>query len=164
MINIMPKYFSKTISKKTRMRKTMKKMGGAKPKMVKTGVKNSTKASIVKSFLEMLNAIKLYHWKTDSYSQHKATDDLHDKLSGNVDKFVEVLLGKDESRVKMVDNQMKLIDSQNASDFKNRMYQYRDMLLRMDSMFHKKGDSDLLNIRDEMLGDINQFLYLMTFH
>ena len=112
----------------------------------------------------MLNAIKLYHWKTDSYSQHKATDDLHDKLSGNVDKFVEVLLGKDESRVKMVDNQMKLIDSQNASDFKNRMYQYRDMLLRMDSMFHKKGDSDLLNIRDEMLGDINQFLYLMTFH
>ena len=153
--------------KRTSSLRTKKNKGrSTRTKKMPTGIniQNRDKSHIVRVFFEMLNMIKLYHWKTDSYSQHKATDDLHDKLSGNVDKFVEVLLGKDESRVKMVDNQMKLIDSQNASDFKNRMYQYRDMLLRMDSMFHKKGDNDLLNIRDEMLGDINQFLYLMTFH
>jgi hypothetical protein len=27
----------------------------------------------------------------------------------------------------------------------------------------EKTDSDLLNIRDEMLANINQFLYLLTF-
>jgi len=29
---------------------------------------------IVVKFLEMLNLIKLYHWKTHSYATHKATD------------------------------------------------------------------------------------------
>ena len=29
--------------------------------------------------------------------------------------------------------------------------------------FDSKRDSDLLNVRDEILGDINQFLYLLTF-
>ncbi len=42
----------------------------------------------------MLNTIKLYHWKTTSYSEHKATDELHERLSGHIDTFVEVLLGK----------------------------------------------------------------------
>ena len=29
--------------------------------------------------------------------------------------------------------------------------------------FDIKRDSDLLSVRDEILGDINQFLYLLTF-
>jgi hypothetical protein len=33
----------------------------------------------------------------------------------------------------------------------------------MNIYFDPSRDSDLLNIRDELLGDINQFLYLMTF-
>jgi len=32
----------------------------------------------------------------------------------------------------------------------------------MNAIFDEKIDSDLLNIRDEMLGDLNQFLYLLT--
>ena len=32
--------------------------------------------SIVTMFLQMLNTVKLYHWKTSSYAQHKATDSL----------------------------------------------------------------------------------------
>jgi hypothetical protein len=30
---------------------------------------------IVTMFLQMLNTIKLYHWKTFSHSEHKATDE-----------------------------------------------------------------------------------------
>jgi len=32
----------------------------------------------------------------------------------------------------------------------------------MNTTFDGKKDSDLLNIRDEIVGDINQFLYLLT--
>lgn len=126
-------------------------------------IDNKKKSHIVRVFLEMLNTVKLYHWKTHSFAQHKATDELYERLNGNVDKFVETLLGKDESRIKMVEKRCELLDFSESSDFKERVYEYRDFLVDMNRYFDAKRDTDLLNIRDEILGDINQFLYLMTF-
>ena len=111
----------------------------------------------------MLNNIKLYHWKTKSYAQHKATDELYDKLNGNIDEFVEVLLGKDESRIKLLKKRVDLMDTTNAQDFKTKLYKYRDYLIEMNEIFDTKKDTDILSIRDEMLSNINQFLYLLTF-
>lgn len=126
-----------------------------------------TKENMVKSFLEMLNAIKLYHWKTESYSQHKATDELHEHLSENVDEFVEVLLGKEQTkskyRITMIEKHMKMMDSNDEADFIQKMHNYRYILIDMNNVLDKKKDSDLLNIRDEMLAHINQFLYLLSF-
>jgi hypothetical protein len=129
--------------------------------------KSNSKAKIVKSFLEILNAIKLYHWKTESYSQHKATDELHEKLSENVDQFVEVLLGKEQTkskyRINMVEKHMKMMDSNNEADFIQKIHNYRNILIDMNKVLDKKKDTDLLSIRDEMLANINQFLYLLSF-
>jgi hypothetical protein len=127
-------------------------------------VDNKRKSHIARIFLEMLNTVKLYHWKTRSYAQHKATDELYEKLNSHVDTFIEVLLGKDESRIKMVEKRCELLDYTESSDFKERIYEYREFLTDMGKYFDSKRDTDLLNIRDEILGDINQFLYLMTFH
>ena len=143
----------------TRIRKTAKKT----PSKI-----SSLKANIVRSFLEMLNAIKLYHWKTESYSQHQATDELHEKLSELVDQFVEVLLGKEQqsskkSRITMVEKHMKMMDSTGQRDFIEKIHHYRTTLIDMNNVLNKKTDSDLLNIRDEMLANINQFLYLLSF-
>ena len=152
------------------LRKTAKR-GAAKRKMkvrknrtMRAGIDNKKKSLIVRTFLEMLNTVKIYHWKTRTFSQHNATDELYKRLNENVDKFVEVLLGKDESRVKMVERRCELLDFSKGSDFKERMYEYREFLIDMNRYFDAKRDTDLLNIRDEILGDINQFLYLMTFH
>ena len=119
--------------------------------------------NIVMKFLEVLNTVKLYHWKTHSYPTHKATDELYDKLNGNIDEFVEVLLGKDESRIKLLKKRVDLLDTTNAQDFKTKIYKYRDYLIEMNEIFDAKEDTDLLSIRDEMLSNINQFLYLLTF-
>lgn len=126
-------------------------------------IPNSEKSHIVSIFLEMLNMVKLYHWKTRSFSQHKATDELYSELNEKIDTFVEILLGKDESRVKMIEKRIDLIDSANVSDFKTRIHQYRTFLIDFGTIFNAKRDSDLLNVRDEILGKINQFLYLLTF-
>ena len=150
---------SKKLSKRVRKNRRMKKN-----KTLRTGVDNKKKSLIVRTFLEMLNTVKLYHWKTRSFAQHKATDELYEQLNGHVDKFVEILLGKDESRIKMVERRCELLDFSDSSDFKARIYEYREFLVDMNKYFHAKRDTDLLNIRDEILGDINQFLYLMTFH
>lgn len=129
----------------------------------KNNNKNKTNAHVVKIFLEILNIIKLYHWKTRSYAKHQATDELYEKLNKHIDKFIEVLIGKDERRIKMLEKKISLIDPENTIDFKHRIYEYRDFLMNIDNCFNKKKDTDLLNIRDEILADINQFLYLMTF-
>ena len=126
-------------------------------------IENTTKSHIVKVFLEILNMVKLYHWKTRSYSQHKATDELYSKLNEHIDSFIEVLLGKDASRIKMVEKRIDLLDSSNGIEFRNRIFEYRDFLQSMNIYFDSSRDSDLLNIRDELLSDINQFLYLLTF-
>lgn len=124
----------------------------------------SKKTVIVENFIEMLNTIKLYHWNTHSFSQHKATDELHEHLSKNVDKFVEVLLGKKESRIRHIQRRIPIANVQNAKSFKTQIYQYREYLIGMNRCLDTRRDTDLLNIRDEILADINQLLYLLSLH
>ena len=130
----------------------------------KKSISQNQKLNITRIFLEMLTTVKLYHWKTRSYAQHKATDELYEKLNESIDSFVEILLGKDQSRLNMIEKRMpKMIDTSSMVDFKARIYEYREFLMDMNTYFDSRRDSDLLNVRDEILGHINQFLYLLSF-
>jgi DNA-binding ferritin-like protein len=124
---------------------------------------NSKKSQIVHVFIELLNIVKLYHWKTTSYAQHKATDDLYAELNEHLDKFVETMLGKDGSRVEQWEREIDVVQYKNTNDFKSRIHQYRDFLIKLNDYFDEKRDSDLMSQRDDILGDLNQFLYLLTF-
>jgi len=127
-------------------------------------IKKSTKSvNITKVFLEMLNTVKLYHWKTYSYSTHNATDELYKDLNKYMDEFIEVMLGKTDTRIPSFKCNITVENSSSTEIFKKKVYKYRDFLTNMTSTFDKEKDSDLLNIRDEILGAINQFLYLLTF-
>jgi len=124
------------------------------------------KQEIVIKFLEMLNIVKIYHWKTHSYATHKATDELYERLNEHIDLFVEVLLGKDESRVDL--NKIKSVDIEDYNDvslFKKKINSYKIYLigLNKNKALNSKLDSDLFTIRDDILVDLNQFLYLLTF-
>jgi len=119
-------------------------------------------ANLVLMFLRMLNTVKLYHWKTTSHSQHKATDELYTNLNESIDSFVEIMLGKDGSRVNLTSvKSIPLHDYTNLSDFKQEVDMYKEYLINL--QVNTKKDTDLLNIRDEILGHLNQFTYLLTF-
>jgi DNA-binding ferritin-like protein len=143
----------KTKSRSMNKRKTHKMRTSSK--------KNDKKAAIARTFLEMLTTIKLYHWKTQSFAQHKATDELYSKLNEHIDSFIEVLLGKDESRIRMVEKCNPLRDYENSENFKEKVYEYREFLVNLSKSFNVKTDTDLLNIRDEMLGLLNRTKYLL---
>jgi DNA-binding ferritin-like protein len=152
------KAFQKTKSKnKTSYKKNTRK------NLSKKAFENKTKMHLVKVFLELLNMVKLYHWKTHSFAEHKATDELYSKLNEHIDTFIEVLLGKDQSRVHMLESRIDLLDFNKKKDFQERILEYRTFLTELNMYFDSSRDSDLLTIRDEILVDINQFLYLLTF-
>jgi DNA-binding ferritin-like protein len=153
---------SKSFKKYNKSRNTRKNI--TRPVKKQIGNKKRPVAGhIVHVFLELLNMIKLYHWKTRSYSQHKATDELYSRLNENIDKFVEVLLGKDQSRIHDMEKRMVLINIDNVNDVKGRVLEYRAFLTDMKIYFDEKKDSDLFSIRDDILADVNQFLYLLSF-
>ena len=117
-------------------------------------------------FFETLLMIKLFHWKTKSYATHKATDDLYSSINGNMDKFIEVLLGKTNTRIDLTSQgTIQLIDLTSQEQLKSKIDDFKGYLvgLTTDRNIEQMTNTDLLNIRDEILGDLNRFLYLLTF-
>jgi DNA-binding ferritin-like protein len=125
---------------------------------------------IVIKFLEILNTVKLYHWKTYTYATHQATNEFHEKLGTNIDTFVEALLGKGTGKYGDRINLSKtksipLKDFSSIKDFKREITNFSKYLTALNNtpLFKDPTSSDLLTIRDEILKDVNQFLYLLTF-
>ena len=137
-----------------------------KTRRVKNNVYKYNPENIVTMFLQMLNTVKLYHWKTISYPQHKATDELYSNLNSNIDTFVETMLGKTGGRINLTKQKtLPLLAIENINDFKKEVSKYKSFLINMskDSELNTSSNSDILNIRDEILGNLNQFTYLLTF-
>ena len=134
-------------------------------KMNKTRKNNYSRENIIILCLEMLNTVKLYHWKTMKYAEHKATDDLYGELNGKIDEFVEVLMGKDGERIHLSGRKsLRLQDFNNSTSFKNYVEKAKKYLISMTNSKNigTSENSDLLNIRDEILGILNKFTYLLT--
>ena len=151
---------AKTMRKKSSYSSTRKNFNSSSNKM------NQFEKEITIKFLEMLMMVKLYHWKTTSYATHKATDELYSSLNEHIDKFIEVLLGKAGNRIGLISNKsFSLGDVDSQGKLKQRIMSFKSYLVGLNNnkTIGLMGNSDLLNIRDEILGDLNQFLYLLTF-
>jgi len=157
-----------TMRMRMRMRKKNKSI---KNKSIKNKVVHK---DIIYFFLQMINSIKLFHWKTTDYATHKATDQLYADLNLKIDQFVEVLLGKNSAIHNNNNNNtrsyilnitsLKLPSFKNNTDLKKEIDHYKIQLMNLTSspQINKINNSDLLNIRDEILALLNQFLYLLT--
>jgi hypothetical protein len=91
---------------------------------------------------------------------------LYGKLNENMDHFLEVLLGKTEKRTELTSHKsLKLIDLSSHEEFKREINGFKGYLVGLNNnkAMQQMSNTDLYNIRDEILGDLNQFLYLFTF-
>ena len=113
---------------------------------------------VVGTMTEMLHTTKLYHWHTRSYPEHKATDKLYEALDDQVDRFVETMLGSKRTRATLTHMPLRSFNTLPA--FTRRIEYYKQYLKRMPASL----GTDLLNIRDELLGSLNHFSYLLTLH
>lgn len=119
-------------------------------------------AAIVQKFLTVQIQIKTFHWQTFSYSKHKSADELFDQMIDLTDQFVETFMGKQDRRLDFSKGMSpKIIRLQNIS------YRKLSQILKQFDVFLIKLDgeclsSDLLNIRDELLGAVHRTQYLLS--
>lgn len=105
--------------------------------------------------------LKIYHWQTKSYSRHIASDSLVDDISNKMDKFIEVMQGNRGKRLSLPNNKY-FLKNQTDSNITKVLKDFKDWLILELPCFLDKTDTDLINIRDDMLVDINKGLYLFT--
>ena len=109
-------------------------------------------------FLQLRDQLKLYHWQTLMFSRHKASDMTIEKLDVLIDRYVEVYMGKyGRSKITTTTNTIKV---RNIADSTiTRFIEYCLDYLVHDLSLHS-NDFALVTIRDEMLAELQQFLYL----
>jgi len=156
----------KFINKKSARREKVKGRNTRKTRYSTSSTLSEFQKEITVVFLEILLMVKLYHWKTTSYATHKATDELYTKLNGNIDSFIEVLLGKSGTRTDLMGHKnIRLVDLTSSETLKREVDAFKGYLVGLNDNKAMKlmTNTDLYNIRDTILGDLNQFLYLLTF-
>ena len=120
-------------------------------------------AAHVHFLMQMRDQIKVYHWQTKSFSRHKATDEVVGKLDENIDQFVEVYMGK-YGRFKLgaATNTIKLVNMSEATALKFIRGCEASLRRQIREKLDERRDSELANICDEILADLNQLLYLFS--
>jgi len=118
------------------------------------------KENIVLTFVELQQQLRILHWQTKSYAKHNAYGKTYDELSDLIDEFVEIAMGK-YGRFELTNGTIELFDIKNMSlqEFIDSAVEF---LTSLTEEFSPENDTDLLNIRDEMLGQFNKLKYLLT--
>jgi hypothetical protein len=126
---------------------------------MKTRRNTTSGGDIVSHLLTIRNQIKLYHWQTRSFARHTATDNLTLALDTAIDAFVESYMGR-YGRPK-VRGSIKL---HNFSESAARTFVAKESKYLESELPKKigKGDTDLLNLRDTILGELTKVSYLFT--
>ena len=116
----------------------------------------------IKFFFETLFQLKILHWQTKGYARHIAFGETYNDLSNLIDDYVEICMGK-HGRFKLTD-ETKLVTVDNIKDISviEFIQNVKSKLISLSDELSKESDTDLLNIRDEMLSKINKLAYLLT--
>ena len=117
--------------------------------------------SCTQILLNFQTELRLHHWGTQSYAAHKALGKLYENLDGLIDTFTEAYMGIYGRDF------LKEIDSlQLSGPFKTNpvkiVNSLEDYLMNELPNHIDEHQTALLNIRDEMLGLVQQTKYLLT--
>ena len=113
-------------------------------------------------FLQLRDQLKVYHWQTKVYARHMATDRILEDLEKHMDSFVEIYIGK-YGRPKLTgDNaaiRLQNLTEAGATRLVRAAIKYLQGPLTRSLGVH---DTDLTNLRDEIIGSMDQLLYLFS--
>lgn len=116
---------------------------------------------MIDKLLGLQNQLRVYHWQTTSYSEHKALGKAYEALDASIDAFVETWMGV-HGKVSVAGGiRMTLLDY-TADGVTKLLAQATEFFTSGELGSALNGNTDLANIRDDMLGTVNHTKYLLT--
>ena len=120
------------------------------------------KEQLMINFITLQEQFRVLHWQTKSYARHNAYGGIYDALNGLIDGFIEVYMGK-YGRVEFASGEGTIVlKNTNDLGLNEFLNQNLEFLMSLSSSLDPQKDTDLLNIRDEMMSEINKLKYLLT--
>lgn len=118
--------------------------------------------STVLNLIKFQNQLRILHWQTGSFAKHKAFGKTYEDLDGLIDDMVEAYSGKYHKLVLKPGTSIDLvnIDELNVEDVLKEVTEYLSTTGVKE--LNPEKDTDLLNIRDEILTVVNRLKYLLT--
>lgn len=117
--------------------------------------------SNVNFFLGLQSQLRVFHWQTKGYARHIAFGETYDALDDLIDSYVEACMGK-HGRFVLSEGE-KSLQLMNLSEVRpDGMVKTCIEVLESFSDELEPKDTDLLNLRDEMIQQLNRLNYLLT--
>ena len=120
------------------------------------------KEELIIKFITLQQQFRLLHWQTKSHAQHIAYGDIYDSLDELIDSFMEIYMGK-YGRVEFTNGEGSItlsnLSNLNLNTFiKDNIKWLKNLGVKL----NQTNDTDLLNIRDEIMSSLNKLRYLLT--
>jgi Family of unknown function (DUF5856) len=117
---------------------------------------------MITELLTLQNQLRIFHWATESYAEHKALGKAYEELDDLIDTFIEVFQGK-YARIKSKDGfDIKLENYSDNSAIISFVDKYVEYLVGMNGKLEGEYTDELLNIRDEIVATLQRLKYLLT--
>lgn len=117
--------------------------------------------TLITTLLTLQTQLRVLHWQTKSYAEHQALGGLYETLDGKIDEFVETFSGRYGVPAVKGEYKLTLVNYKDNAAVVEILDAAISYMTKEISALLKPEDTDLLNIRDEMIGAINKTKYLL---
>lgn len=104
---------------------------------------------------------RFLHWQTFGDAKHRLYGEIYDGLGDLLDEFTETMMGK-YGRPEFDAEFSIMFQDISSLNMQNFIDGITEFLVSMSDQLDSRYDTDLLNLRDEMLGLINKSKYSLT--
>ena len=115
----------------------------------------------ITKLLTLQNQLRVFHWQSESYAEHKALGKAYEQLDELIDTFIEEFQG---AYARIISKDKFVVELLNLED--SDIMDFVDLNINYLANELPKGlkpiDTNLLNVRDEMIGALQRLKYLLT--
>ena len=92
--------------------------------------------------MSFLNNIQVYHWQTQSYSEHEALGEYYESLTLLNDKLVESWQGNQNTRLRFSEGPYSLENYFSKEETKNRIIEFKNQVTTMSGYVAELNESN----------------------
>lgn len=118
--------------------------------------------STILNLVKFQNQLRILHWQTDSYARHKAFGKTYEELDEAIDTLVEVYSGKYQKLTLKPGSSIELLNTEDidVDSVLQEVCEYLSTTAVQE--LNPEKDTEILNIRDEILALVDRLRYLLT--